>query len=323
MKYLLKYIWLTICLSIFYTTINAQENVIVKTSIPQTSFLIGEHIPLRINLEHPTDVNVEWPFLVDSINTLDIVRSGKIDTLINDKMAYETQQLVLTVFDSGYHVIPPIVFNYRQNGRAKTAETQPIMIRVNAPEIDTTSAEIKAIKPHIDVPLTFQDILPYIIIGLLIFFLLLGALIGLIFYLRKRKKEALPPPPPPPPYVVAFNELEQLKSKQLWQEGKVKEYYIELTDILRTYIEGRYGYNALEMTSDEISSALKKEKTVNKQNYRNISDLLTIADLVKFAKSKPGSRFHQESIKNVEFFVESTRVVPKENEEGGSDETVE
>jgi len=103
--------------------------------------------------------------------------------------------------------------------------------------------------------------------------------------------------------------LRDLKEKKLWQEGKVKQYYIELTEILRAYIGGRFEINALEMTTDEIAPLIKKKKEVTKGLFRNAVDLLTIADYVKFAKAQPSTKYHNESFDQVKQFVRATKPV--------------
>ena len=158
---------------------------------------------------------------------------------------------------------------------------------------------IKAIQRE---PFTFQDFKKYLwwlIAALLI--------VGLILYLRSRKKTPEEIEAAIPPYELALLRLKELDAKELWQKNKIKQYYVELTEIVRTYIERELNIPALESTTDELietvtdfnsSSALNiPEETISKLN-----SLLKDADLVKFAKFKP-------LINEIELHRQDARVV--------------
>ena len=134
-----------------------------------------------------------------------------------------------------------------------------------------------------------------------------------------------------PAHIVAIRELEKLSNQKLWQNGKVKEYYSRLTEILREYLDGRYGVGAMEMTSDEIVAAMKAAE-VEPKYITKLGELLSESDLVKFAKYIPSEECHEESYNTVYYFVEESKevaeeivapeaqnleeVVPKERKEG-------
>jgi hypothetical protein len=80
-------------------------------------------------------------------------------------------------------------------------------------------------------------------------------------------------------------EIERIKSEKVWQKGRTKEYYTELTDAIRAYISGRFLFNALEMTSSEIIDRLLE--VTNTEDLKDLKDLFSTADLVKFAKYNP------------------------------------
>ena len=100
--------------------------------------------------------------------------------------------------------------------------------------------------------------------------------------------------------------LSQLRDEKLWQEGREKEYYTHLTDILREYLFGRFGIQAMEMTSSQILSILRSNqetKVLNKQ----MKEILEMADFVKFAKVKPTPDDNEAAMRNAVAFVEETR----------------
>ena len=114
---------------------------------------------------------------------------------------------------------------------------------------------------------------------------------GVIYYLRKRKKAEpvfqILTKPRLLPHEIALAEFEKLRMRKLWQEGRIKEYHSEITDILRKYFESRFGIMALEMTSMEILDAVRSQNAMTSDTTGRLSDILTTADLVKFAKMRP------------------------------------
>jgi hypothetical protein len=195
-------------------------------------------------------------------------------------------------------------------------------------EVDTTQA-IKAIKPPLGAPLTFREMLPWILIALAA-----GLIIFFIIYVIIRRKKNKPlfrirPKVILPPYVVAMNGLEGLKEKKLWQAGKVKDYYTQMTDILRTYIEERFGVQAIEMTTEEILDGMKGTDA-DKASIDKLAKTLVLADLVKFAKEKPLPLDNDSCMNNSISFVKETKsdreieeIMEKIRIENGEENSVE
>jgi hypothetical protein len=219
-------------------------------------------------------------------------------------------KFLITSFDSGVHIIPSIPFSLNEKD---TLYTDPLPLGVFYPEVDTTSS-IKDIKPPINTPLNFAELLPFIGIGF-------GAIIlaGLIIYLylRFRKKKPLftKQPQDLPAHLIAFAELDRLKNDKLWEKGKVKEFYIRLSDIIRRYLENRYTFRAMESVTDEILLDFRK---VNQEDdvKEMLTGILQTSDMVKFAKWDPQPAENQLNLDNGYFFVEKTRYleVPRTEE---------
>ena len=216
------------------------------------------------------------------------------------------QSITITSFDSGYYYIPPLKFQYQPIDDTGFTEvtSMPMYLRVHTMEVDTAQA-IKAIKPPLGAPLTFREILPWLLIALaaaILTFLI-------IYVIRKHKKKEpifkIRIKPVLPPHTVAINELEGLKLKKLWQAGKTKAFYTELTDIVRVYIEGRFGVQAIEMTTDEIMEGMKSTDTA-KESIDKLGRTLVLADLVKFAKEHPLPLDNNNSMNNSMNFVMET-----------------
>jgi hypothetical protein len=109
-----------------------------------------------------------------------------------------------------------------------------------------------------------------------------------------------------PPHEVALEALKVLEEKQLWQDGHFKRYYTELTDILRTYMDGRFKVSTLEKTSDEILRTMRLTDGITNSSLQNLRQVLELADLVKFARFKPLPDENQLSLMNAKMFVSQT-----------------
>ncbi len=112
-----------------------------------------------------------------------------------------------------------------------------------------------------------------------------------------------------PAHVIAFRELEKLKNEKLWQNGETKKYYIRLTEIIRQYLENRFGVNSLELTTSETLEALVKTGFKKDESFNKLRSVLTGADLVKFAKYKPDPTENESVFSNSYDFVSATKAV--------------
>ena len=187
------------------------------------------------------------------------------------------------------------------------AQSQALPFLVNTIAVDTTAA-IRDIKGIAKVPLTFKEVLPYLLISIAVVAVIALLIWFIVKHERKnkpQKKVVKKAKPKEKPHITALKELEKLKIKKLWQNGQVKQYYSELTDILRTYIDGRYDINAMEMISSDI---LKELDTANLPQHlrKELEQTLTIADLVKFAKMEPLPDDHDRCFKQAVDFVQET-----------------
>ena len=104
----------------------------------------------------------------------------------------------------------------------------------------------------------------------------------------------------------AIKSLDKIKSEKIWQQDRIKEFYTELTDVLRIYIHERYGVNSLEMTSGEILDIINTKQEEDSV-YENLKQVLYIADLVKFAKHQPFNDENDLSLMNSYFFINQTK----------------
>jgi hypothetical protein len=295
-------IWLLASVQLFAQTVS------VKTDT--NAILIGERVRLDLNYELPNDKKPLFPLFNDTLTgQIEIIGRSLIDTTINLETKMQTlhQQLILTAFDTGYFVIPPIPFGMMQAGDTSydVFQTEPLLLNVFTVEVDTTK-DIKPIVRPIAQPYTIDEFLPWILFA----FALAAIIFAIIYFIRRRKKNKplfkKKGKPALPPHEQAMLDLDELKRKKLWQSGRLKEYQSELTDIIRHYIEGRFGINAVEMVSYEIMEALKTT-SVNADALAKIAATFELADLVKFAKSGASAIENDTSYNNCIDFVNETK----------------
>jgi hypothetical protein len=163
--------------------------------------------------------------------------------------------------------------------------------------------DIKDIKPPVYFPANFS---PLIIIGILI---LLVALVWLISILIKRfsqRKENITPQKPA--HQIAYEALQDLRRKNLPYTGRIKEYYSELSDIVRRYIEARFNIRAAEMTTEEFLFSLRDSDDLTGAQKNLLKEFLTQCDMVKFAKYGPLEKEIEDSFLAAKRFVSETKI---------------
>ncbi len=289
------------------------QMITLQAKIDSTNILIGDQVKLNLLLTKSKDANITFPVLPDSLpGGIEIIERLKPDTLSKDGNIVKLRQsLVITAFDSGPHVIHPIPFEFQHDTITDTLFTDSVYLMVHTLPVDTTKKTIYDIKAPFDEPFSIMEIIEYIIWGLLAIILIVA---GIYVYRKIKKKEPIikiPQKPADPPHVIALRELDQLKEKKLWQNNHIKRYHSDLTEIIRKYIEDRFGIPALEMTSYEILDAVSHEKYIPEKLHSELRFMFTMADFVKFAKAQPLPDENDSCMRNAYNFVNSTIPVEK------------
>ena len=281
----------------------------VKAEIDTTNIRIGEQFQLKISVDETQNVII--PKI--QLKGIEVIDSTRIDTIKNSLI----RRYILTGFDSGAFYIPQQQIFVKNQAFL----TDSILINIATIAIDTAKVKkfpIKSIKKE---PYTFDDFRIYIYLVLAIL-----AIIGFWIYwfvIRKRKEtEDAPTYRTLPPFEEAILRLNELDEKLLWQNNKIKEYYSELTEIVRGYIERELKVPALENTTDEVLAMIKDFKNADsietsKETIKKLKDLLQEADLVKFAKSKPLAIEIEDDRRDAEFIIghlKPKQIIEKEDE---------
>lgn len=300
--------------------------ITIEAKLDSNKFLIGDQVKLNLIITKSKTAKVNFPILSDSIApSVEVVERLKPDTISkNGDIIKLRQSFLITSFDSGNHVIPPLPFEFLHDTITDVIYSDSLLFTVNTLKVDTASKKIYDIKAPFDEPFSFMEIIEYFIWGAAILILIA---LGIYIYRKYKKKEPLikiPQKPADPPHVIAIRELDILKDKKLWQNNHIKKYHTELTEIIRKYIEARFNIQALEMTSFEIIQSLSNEKYISDQNISELRQTLILADYVKFAKAQPLPDENDLSIKHAYKFVNETKVAEiKKDENIKTDEIVE
>ncbi len=294
-----------ILLSLCLINQSAAQEVKVTARVDSNNILIGDWLTLHVEVRHPGHQDIQFVALPDSLAGFEIIQRDSIQRQSIGEDIVESTSFTITAYDTGTFIIPPLNVRYKSSVDTATlfAESSPIPVFVHGMAVDTTK-EIKDIKPPMTPGISFSEILPYLI-GIVV----IAAVVWVVFYVMKKRKRGesiIPEPPPRPAHEVALEALRSLDAEKLWQRGKVKEYHSKLTDIVRLYIERRFDVRALEMITDEILSA-QEIKRIDHELYNDLRELLTLADLVKFARVQPAATEHEKCMRSSTAFVEGTR----------------
>lgn len=300
---------------------------VVRATISPDSILIGDRFTLTIDVEKDQVQSLYFPeFRVGAtigeeqkFGIIECVEDVPVDTVSHKgRNLHLRKQYILTAFDEGIYNLgrPSVLYADKNIVDTLYGCTDSLHVVVSTFKIDSTSM-LCDIKPVKKLPFRFGEISGYLAIVLVVLALVGLGIYLLARYLAKRGKrisDLFKPEPPLPPHIVAITALEALQNQKLWQNNKHKEYYSALTDILRTYLDGRFGVGAMEMTTDEILEQIKSLELPQKSAMDLVS-VLQDADLVKFAKAMPEASENESAFSKVYYFVEETKPVEQTESE--------
>jgi hypothetical protein len=297
---------------------SSAQDVKVSSWFDTTRIYIGDQVGFNVTIEQDTIEKLAVQTFADTIiGKIEILAGPVSDTVYapDGKIRIKYKYLV-TCFDSGYYYVPPVYAEKRNEGgivRFYSDYAGIEVVRVRIAPSDTTSKIFDIIDPY-KAPVTIGEVLPWVLIGILA-----AALIFIAYRLlrkfRRKGSVTSPAERADPPHVVAFRELEILRNSDLCARGEIKEYYSRLTDILRKYLENRFGVSSLEMTTGETLEALVKTGFPPDKKYELLKEVLSGADLVKFAKFIPDAVENESSFSKSWDFVDQTKPEEKAGQE--------
>ena len=297
-------------------------SVEVTASIDTTTIIVGEQKNLYIivtRLDGATMPNIVFPNPKALTSGAIEAYESHCDTTMDAGGAIEQirQTVTITSFDAGRHRIEKIALIVEEGGMQNLiAPADSLFVNVAyAADADTTKCEVMNDASFLKEPYTFWETARW---GLL--FVVVALLVFMTVWIIKRRKEnkpimVLPHQKPVPADRRALNELEALRRKELWQKGRVKKYYTDMTDIVRRFLRNMYGINASEMTTRQTLKAFHGIADWSEDSESLLRHLLQQADMVKFAKSQPESYEHDKAMQNAIDFVRTVAETHKANEE--------
>lgn len=288
----------------------------VSARIDSLVLMIGEQATVSIEAVQPEDRILQFPVFSDTVvSGLELVETLRQDTAVIDgEMIRVRADYVVTAFDSALVYMPGFIVVDGED----SLYTNPLTLKILDMPVDTAQQAITDIKGVYEPP--FDWVRLWTIVGCVVLALIfIAAVVYVIIKLYGKKGSGEDYSEekyvdPRSAYEIAIEELEALRLKKLWQQELYKEYYTELTDVLRRYIGRRYAIGAMELTSEELLSVFKSNRDFRdkKREMSILSDVLGLADLVKFAKWIPLADENDNAFSQVKDFVDLTKEEKKD-----------
>lgn len=278
----------------------------LQAKIEPIEMMIGEQAEVTLTVQAPEGSQIQWP----SLKARQLLVPG-VEVLAVHHPAHHTMTVLLTSFDGNLYHLP--AFKVKVGG--KEYKSADLALKVVEVEVDTTQLDkFFGPKDVQDNPFRWSD---WALTFWLSIVLLLLLAAGYYLYLRLRDnkpiiasikmvKRLLP-------HQKAMKEIEQIKADKMVSAEDPKEYYTKLTETLRRYIEERYGFSAMEMTSGEIIERLMA--TADQQRMDELRQLFMTADLVKFAKYSTLINENDANLVNAIDFINQTKLENMPQEE--------
>ena len=299
----------------------------ITSHLSADTVMIGDRVTLTVEVEKDVMQHIIFPSFdfkqtdgpQQSEPSIEVIHDFAPDTLSQEgRRVRLRKRYEMAVYDEGiYRMGKAQVLLLDKNLIDTLFAEREENLFVDTFQIDSTMTTVRDLKPQMTLKLRFAEFGGYLGIALAAALLLAGLIYLLVRYLHKRGKrisDLFKPAPPVPAHIVAIEALEKLHGEKLWQNDKHKLYYSGLSDILRTYLAGRFGVGAMEMTTDEIDDALRTIEIEQKQKM-NLLAVLRDADLVKFAKATPEAEENELAYHKAYHFVEDTKPVEVVDEE--------
>ncbi len=284
----------------------AQDDISVKVEVDKAFATIGDEINFRVTAVHPPEMSLLEINAESALTDFEIKKTTDFSTR-EGNVVTEGKNYLMTSYSLGEYVIHPFAVKYRaKDGSVKEIQTNSLYLTLESvdknkkPESDIRGVKgVQKIKSR-----AVRWILGLALTGTVITFCVW-------FYLRQRKKvlEAGKNEPPLSPQEEAYLALNQLKNSDLIRKGLVKQYFFQMSEILRRYIERRFRIKALESTTYELIQDLVP--LVTKEQMELVQDMLTFCDLVKFAKYEPPALEIIEQTNRAKMVVDKTIPEPE------------
>ncbi len=305
-----------------FTQNHAQGKINLRLQTSKKEITIAEQLELVLETAVPEDMTVEFPSYSASLgdftlkdSRLDAPRmTGTGDSVfVVHRITY-----LLEPYLSGTYSIPAmtVTYTHKNNGsQVKKLVTEEMQVPVQSLLGPDAAAEIKDIRPPLPLPRNIS--LLFLVVGLTILFA--GLAIAGVIYWKKTAAEKIPAAVQLRPEEIALQELDRLLAEKLLARGEIKLFHLRISDILRRYIENRFGLKAPERTTEEfltyISIVESSENAPLGSHKALLADFLTQCDLVKFARHEPTVAESEKTVDICREFIEETKEKEVKSEE--------
>lgn len=312
-RYITTLLW---ALLVGAATASAEEPVrVVEARFEPDSVLLGDHFDLVLEVEVADGHLVAFPTITPEFaeGRIELLEERGVDTLGASEGRYHLRKSYRMIsFEPAQYRIDSLGVLASDGKGVDTLFAQgALALDVAMIPVDTAQKTIYDIKQPLPMPVTLEEVVAIAGYTFAILAVVVALVALVVFLVRRARGEKVANKRVEPAHVVAIRSLEHLANQKLWQNGKVKEYYSRLTEIFRTYLAGRYGVGALEMTTEEIVEAMK-DLAFTPKHTQELTSLLTESDLVKFAKYIPEAESCEVAYYTIYYFVEESKEVVEE-----------
>lgn len=290
---------------------SSNEPISVNTTVSKNKITIGDKINFSLKIENDKNIELLPLDLSPYFKAFEIKDHNVIGPKKGWKRTTTEYKLILTTFTTGTYIIPEISIKYKdKSGVEKQTNSKKIYINVESVQPSSSDKDdIRDIKPpeKIGYSAVFYIILAMIPLIALSIYLL-------IRYLKNRNISKIMEETKPdrPAHEIAYERLKKLEELDLLKEGKIKEYYIILSEVIRSYLESRFKIPVIERTTLETYKEMKESKRIKIKELSLIKDFLEESDLVKFAKYVPGENMIKNDFEVALNIVDLTKEVFEE-----------
>lgn len=317
-----KFLLLTLVLLISVNVVG-QDKISLWSSVDKSRIKIGDIINYQVKVVYDKSVEVKMPGMAANLGGFEIRDYQEFEPRKEDGRIISGAEYTISTFTTGKFVIPPLEVLYKEPGDTvfKKLATRKIEITVESMK-PSEEGDIKDIKAPVELPFLWWEVWgkwAALSLGIL----LVAAAAYIVYRRKKLGKSILPKkePLPRPPHETALESLDRIKNSNLLENGEIKQYYTEISEIIRAYFEGRYYIPALERTSAEIMAELDAIR-IDSEVYTLTENLFFNSDMVKFAKVIPDADTNKQILQNAYTIVEKTKVLPINKQQNKSKESV-
>jgi len=274
----------------------------VTASVDRDKVTIGDKITYTITVKAERNIEVKFPEFAENLGGFVIKNFGSSKKTWFKNITYR-QWYVLDTYTSGEYTIPQVIIKYRQRGDSRWQEVAADEVTVEVESVLQNAEDASDIR-DIAGPIGFPVRIPWYLWTALIL-VLSGA--SAVFFLSKHRKAQEDFIPPKPAHEIAYEALQRLKNKDYLKHGQAKMYYIELSDIVRRYLENRFNLRAPHMSTEEFLNTVKNNKLLSYEQKNLLREFLSHCDLVKFAKYEPPHKEVDLSFESAKKLIDQTR----------------